>query len=91
VKRRLTLVVCALGLAGWAIIACYLLFSGSDPATAGLDMAALAAVTALFALTTFPAILLGRGGRFPNAALALALAFPLAFLLLFALIVASLA
>ena len=89
-RRRATLILCALDLAAWAIIAILLLASGSDPATRGLDTAALAAVTALLALTALPAFLLVRAGRFPDAALAFALAFPAVFLLLLGLVVASL-
>jgi len=90
VKRRFTLILCALDALVWAVIAFTLLSSGSDPATSGLDSAALVAVTALFALTAVPALLLSRARRFPDAALAFALAFPAAFLLLLALVVASL-
>lgn len=89
-KRRVTLILCALDLAAWAVIAALLSFAGSDPATSGLDGAALAAVTALLAVTALPAVLLVRLGRFPDAALAFALAFPVVFLLLLGLVVVSL-
>ena len=89
-KRRATLALCAAALAVWALIAFYVLVSRADPATRGLDLAALGAVTLLLLLTALPAFLLSRAGRVPNAALALALAFPGAFVCGFALIVATL-
>ncbi len=89
-RRRVTLILCAVDLAIWALIVLLLLTAGSDPATSGLDTAALAAVTALFALTAVPAFLLTRLGRAPDAALAFALAFPAAFALLLGFVAASL-
>ena len=89
-KRRMTFILCAADLAIWAVIALYVLISGSDPATRGLDLAALGAVTTLLLLTALPAFLMSRVERFPTIALALALAFPGAFVLGFALIVATL-
>jgi Kef-type K+ transport system membrane component KefB len=89
-KRRTTFILCAADLAIWALIAVYVLISRSDPATRGLDLAALGAVTALLLLTALPAFLLTRADRYPGGALALALAFPGAFILGFALIVATL-
>ena len=81
-KRRATFIICAFDAAAWAVIVAALLLSGSDPATDGLDKAAAAAITILFALTAPPAVLLARANRAPDLALACALAFPGAFLLL---------
>jgi len=89
-KRRAAYILCAIDLALWALIAILLLSSGSDRATAGLDGAALAAITALVAVTVLPAFLMTRCRRFPDAALAFALAFPAAFLLLLVLVAGSL-
>ena len=51
-------------------------FSGSDPATKGLDNAAGWAMLAFYALTAGAALVLLWRGRAPRTALALALAFP---------------
>ena len=80
-KRRVTFILCGVDLALWALIAWATFFSGSDPATAGLDTAFGMSVTVLLALTAGPALLLTR--RAPNLALASALAFPGAFVLAF--------
>jgi Kef-type K+ transport system membrane component KefB len=89
-KRRATLILCAADLAVWALIAVYVLTSRSDPATRGLDLAALGAVTALLMATALPAFLMTRVERSPKFSLTLALAFPAAFVLGFGLIVATL-
>ena len=80
--QRAVYILCAVDLALWVLILAALLLSGSDPATAGLDTAAAAAVTILFALTALPAFLLARARRALNLSLGLALAFPGAFTLL---------
>jgi hypothetical protein len=80
-RRRITLILCGVDLLLWAAIAYALFFSGSDPATAGLDTAFGMGVTVLLAITAGPALLLAR--RAPNLALACALAFPGAFVLAF--------
>lgn len=87
--RRVTFAVLLLDALAWAALALATFRSGSDPATAGLDYAAGIAVTALFALTSLPAVLLVALRRAPRSALAFALAFPavLALLLAFAWIV----
>jgi len=84
VKRAITFILCALEALAWAAIAKALFFSGSDPATNGLDKLAGIAFTILFALTAVPAFLLALARRAPNLALGLALAFPACFALLFA-------
>ena len=89
-KHRVTLILCAADLAIWAVIAMLALFSRSDPATRGLDLAAFGAVTMLFLATALPAFLMARARRSPALALALALAFPAAFLILLGLIVVAL-
>ena len=65
--------------------------SGSDAATKGLDNVAGLAVTALFAVTGLPALILACRGQWPRLALSLSLVFPLAFVAAFAVVVASLA
>ncbi len=89
-KHRAAVIVCAIDLAIWVVITIVLVTSGSDPATGGLDTAAVVAVTLLLAVTTLPAFLLARGRRYPGAALSDALAFPAAFLVLLVLVAASL-
>ena len=85
----ITIAVLGLDTLAWAGVALATFWSGSDPATEGLDQAAGVAVTALFVLTSVPAVVLIRLHRAPRAALALALAFPaLLGLLLVAAIVA---
>jgi hypothetical protein len=86
-----TLLICVADGVLWAMIAIGLATSGSDPATSGLDTAAVAGVTVLFAITAFPAFVLTRFGRYPYAARALALAFPAAFVLMLGLVIASFA
>ncbi len=65
-------------------------FSGSDPATKGLDNAAGWAMVALFALTAAPALLLLWRKRAPRAALAFAIAFPAAIVAFIVVIAATL-
>jgi len=77
--RIATIILCILGAAGWAVVARYLIFSESDPATMGLDVAAGWAVTILFLITAVPGFVLALMGRRPKTALALALAFPVGF------------
>lgn len=89
-KHRAAVIVCAIDLAIWMVITIVLVTSGSDPATGGLDTAAVVAVTALLAVTTLPAFILARSGRYPGAALSLALAFPAAFVVLLVLVAVSL-
>ena len=87
--RNLTMAVCLLDTLVLACVAFATFWSGSDPATKGLDTAAGVAVTALFALTGAPALVLASIRRAPRTALTLALAFPsLLALLLAAAIVA---
>jgi hypothetical protein len=73
--RAVTVGVCVLDTIAWLLVAFATFFSGSDPATKGLDQAAGVGVTALFAIT---ARRLGAHGlrRAPRAALVLAPAFP---------------
>jgi len=90
-KRRLTLILCALDALAWAALAIAAFFSGSDPATRDLDVLLGVAVTILFALTALPAALLAWRRVAPDFALVLALGFPAAFLLLFMIGVLALA
>ena len=75
----------------WLLVAIATFLSGSDAATKGLDNVAGLAVTALFAVTGLPALVLAWRGQWPRVALGLSLAFPLAFVAAFAVVVASLA
>jgi hypothetical protein len=68
----------------WAAVALATFGSASDPATAGLDRTAGIAATAVFVLTTVPAVVLTSWQRAPRAALMLALAFPALLALLLA-------
>jgi hypothetical protein len=68
--------VCVVDTLVWAGMALATFWSGSDPATKGLDMAAGVAVTALFVLTSTPALVLTGVRRASRTALTLALAFP---------------
>ena len=88
--RAAALIVGALDAAAWALVAIATVLSGSDAATKGLDNVAGLAVTALFAVTGLPALILAWRGRWPRVALWLSLAFPLAFVAAFAVVVASL-
>jgi Kef-type K+ transport system membrane component KefB len=80
--RTITIAACILDTAAWALVALATFFSGSDPATKGLDRAAGVAVTALFVLTGAPALGLTYYRRAPRTALMLALAFPAVLALL---------
>jgi hypothetical protein len=80
--RAVTIAVCVLDTIAWAVVAFVTFFSGSDPATKGLDQAAGVGVTALFAVTGAPAWVLTGLRRAPRAALTLALGFPAALALL---------
>lgn len=90
-KRRVTLILCAVDALAWAAMAFAAFFSGSDPATRELDGLVGLAVTILFALTAVPAALLAWRRKAPDFALVLALGFPAAFLLLFTIGVLALA
>jgi hypothetical protein len=86
--RAVTVGLCVLDTIACALIAFVTFFSGSDPATKGLDQAAGVGVTALFAVTGAPAWALTGFRRAPRAALMLALGFPgaLAVLLVVAIV-----
>jgi hypothetical protein len=75
----------------WALVTVATFLSGSDAATRGLDHAAGLAVTALFAVTGLPALILVWRGLRPRLALWLALGFPAAFAVAFGAVVVSLA
>lgn len=89
--RPLTITVCVLDAVAWGFIASVTFLSGSDPATKGLDVAAGAALTGLFAVTAAPACALVFWRRAPRTALLFALAFPaiLALLLGVAIVAAA--
>jgi len=82
-RRTATIVVCVIDAAVWAVVAFAAFFSGSDPATKGLDEVAGWVVTALFLISAVPASILVYLRRAPTTALILALAFPAAFALAF--------
>ena len=73
-----------------AAIALATFLSGSDAATKGLDLVAGLGVTAFFAATGLPALILAWRGQSPRTALALSLAFPLAVIAAVAAIAVSL-
>jgi hypothetical protein len=75
--------LCAFDTLLWLILAGTTFFSQSDPATIGLDHAAGAVVTVLYAATALPALGLAWVRRAPRTSLALAIAFPAIFVLLF--------
>lgn len=81
--RIVTLIVGMLDAAVWVAVAAATFLSLSDPATKGLDVTAGILVTALFALTGLPALLLAWRAAKPRLALGLALAFPATFVVLF--------
>lgn len=81
--RVATLIIGMLDTVLWLVAALAMFFSGSDPATKGLDTNAGMVVTALFLLTGLPALLLAWHAQKLRLALALAIAFPAAFVLVF--------
>jgi hypothetical protein len=81
--RTVTLTVALLDSGVWVVVVFATFFSGSDPATKGLDTGVGIAVTLLFLVTTMQSLFLIYRGRAPKAALSFALAFPAAFILLF--------
>lgn len=85
--RTVTLAVTLLDSAAWLLVVFGTLFSGSDPATKGLDNGAGIAVTLLFLVTAIPSLFLLYRKRAPRAALTFALAFPAVFILMFAAVV----
>jgi hypothetical protein len=89
--RTAALIIGSLDAAAWALVAAVTFLSGSDAATKGLDNVAGLAVTALFAVTGLPALILAWRGRLSRLALWLSLAFPLAVVAAFAVVVVSLA
>jgi len=88
--RTAALIVGAFDAAGWLLIALATFLSGSDAATKGLDLVAGLGVTAFFAATGLPALILAWRGQSPRTALALSLAFPLAVIAAVAAIAVSL-
>jgi hypothetical protein len=82
--RNVALAVVLLDTLAWAAAAFAYFFSGSDPATKGLDTGAGIVVTALFLITAVPSLILSLLRIAPKAALALALGFPAIFAVLFA-------
>jgi hypothetical protein len=90
-SRTAALIIGSLDAAAWALVAMATFLSGSDAATKGLDNVAGLVVTALFALTGLPALILAWRDQWPRLALWLSLTFPLAFVAAFAVVVVSLA
>ena len=66
--RTVTIIVCVLDTAVWALVAFEMFVSGSGPATSGLDEAAGYIMTALFLITHIPALafLISSRGLQPN-------------------------
>ena len=87
VWRITALSIGLLGAGAWLFVA-LASFTSIEPATRGLDTAFGWAVTAIFALTTVPGLLLAATGRAPRVALALGLAFPGVFILFYAAVAA---
>ena len=71
-----TLVIALLDAIVWTTVAGGVLLSQPEPATCGLDLAAVTIVSILFALTGAPALILVWRKRAARAAFALSLAFP---------------
>ena len=87
--REATLLIAGMGTAAWLVVLGLTLFSGSDPATADLDVMLGIVVTIVYALTAAPALALSLYRRAPRAAFGLAVAFPALLGLLFAILVAT--
>ena len=88
--REATLLIAGMGTAAWLVVLGLTLFSGSDPATADLDILLGVAVTIVYAVTAAPALALSLRQRAPRAAFGLAVAFPTLLGLIFAVLVATL-
>jgi amino acid transporter len=84
--RRAAIILCVADTAAVCLLAAVLLFSGSDPATSGLDMLAGLAILGLLALTVLPAALLLWRRKSEKLAFALSLALPV---LVVALVIAA--
>ena len=69
IMRIATILISILGAVGCAIVARYMFFSESDPATMGLDVAAGWTVTILFLVTGVPAFVLAQKGFPPGGPL----------------------
>ena len=89
-RRGVALSIACLDAAAWLGASFATFFSGSDPATKGLDIVAGLAITLLFALTGLPALILAWRNTRVRLALWLALIFPAVFLALFIAVVISL-
>lgn len=88
--RIAALVVAALDSAIWAVLALVTFFSGSDPASKGLDVLAGTVITLLFLLTAGVSLLLIWRRKASGIALLLALAFPLLMVAFAAAVIATL-
>ena len=66
--RTVTIIVCVLDAAVWALVAFEMFASGSGPATSGLDEVAGYIMTALFLITHVPALafVISSRGLQPN-------------------------
>ena len=82
--REASFLIAGMGTAAWLVVLGLTLFSGSDPATADLDVMLGIAVSIVYALTAAPALVLLLYRKAPRAAFALAIAFPGLLGLLFA-------
>jgi hypothetical protein len=85
--RTVAFIIAVLGTFGWLMIATNMFWSGSDAATIGLDRAAGVFISALYAVTGLPALVLAALDRKPRLALMFALAFPGVLALFFAAVV----
>jgi hypothetical protein len=81
--RVVTILIALVDLAAWLVAGAVTFFSGSDPATKGLDNIAGLAVTVVYLATGAPALMLALTGRAPRLALTLSIVFPAAFAVLF--------
>lgn len=88
--RLATIIIALLDTAVFLFAMSITFFSGSDPATKGLDNAAGWGIVGLFAVTVAPALILLWRGKAPRTALALALAPPVVIVASVVAIVATL-
>ena len=88
--REASFLIAAMGTAAWLVVLGLTLFSGSDPATADLDVMLGVAVSIVYALTAAPALILLFYRKAQRAAFALAIAFPALLGLLFAIVMVGL-
>jgi hypothetical protein len=82
--RAVTIALTAIDcVAAAALVIIFFLFSGSDPATRGFDIAGAWLIALLLFVTGLPALLLAFMRRAPRTALVFALTFPVGFVLVY--------